>query len=280
MASREREAIQPKRHRTGSASVGGNVIDMKAIILAAGMGKRLRPHTLDRPKCLVEIGGVSLLDRQLSVLRSCGVDEVIIVGGYRSEMLRDKASRLWHNSRFEETNMVWSLFCAEDELSGEVVVSYGDIVYSRETLSSLLSSSAEIAVAVDMNWETYWRSRSENPLADAESLLLGEDGRILEIGQPANSLSEIEGQYMGLMKFMPEGTKKLKKRFHEAVRDQTLEARPVEFSHLTDLLQALIREGHKVTAVENRDPWVEIDTVRDLLSDVAIRRLGEISKKL
>lgn len=250
---------------------------MKVIILAAGLGRRLRPHTLDRPKCLVEIDGVSLLDRQLTILHSCGVDEVVIVGGYRSGMLRGKASRLKHNPRYEETNMVWSLFCAEDELSGEVVVSYGDIIYSREILCRLLSSSAEIAVAVDMNWEPYWRSRSANPLADAESLLLGEDGRILEIGQPPNSLSEIKGQYMGLMKFNPEGTKTLKKRLHEAVRNKALGTKPLQLSHLTDLLQALITEGHKVTAVENREPWVEIDTEEDLLSDISIKRVQQIS---
>ena len=92
---------------------------MKAIILAAGEGSRLRPYTLDRPKCLVEVAGVSLIDRQISILQSCGIDEVVVIGGYRSEMLEGKGTRLKTNDRYAETNMVWTLFCAEEELSGE-----------------------------------------------------------------------------------------------------------------------------------------------------------------
>ena len=66
---------------------------MKAIILSAGQGSRLSPLTIDRPKCLVEIDGLSLLDRQISVLRSCGVEEIILVGGYLGKKLENKAQR-------------------------------------------------------------------------------------------------------------------------------------------------------------------------------------------
>lgn len=60
---------------------------MKAILLATGEGTRLRPYTLDRPKCLVEIDGKSLLDRQLDVLRAADIEPIILIGGYHSEML-------------------------------------------------------------------------------------------------------------------------------------------------------------------------------------------------
>ena len=113
---------------------------MKAIILAAGEGTRLRPHTLYRPKCLVEIDGRSLLDRQLDVLNSENVDPIIVVGGYRAEMLRRENIKLHINPLFSETNMVWTLFCAEADLEGDIILSYGDIVYSREILRSLLKS--------------------------------------------------------------------------------------------------------------------------------------------
>ena len=99
---------------------------MKALILAAGEGTRLRPYSLDRPKCLVEVDGVSLLDRQLSVLRSEGVADISLIGGYRSDMLKRPGLRLEMNPRYAETNMVWTLFSAEQALQGDLVLAYGD----------------------------------------------------------------------------------------------------------------------------------------------------------
>ena len=121
----------------------------KVILLVAGEGKRLRPYTLDRPKCMVEIDGISLIDRQLSVLKAEGLDNIVMVGGYKSEMLKRESVKLKLNPRYYETNMVWTMFCAEEELEGGVIVSYGDIVYSTGILQALLKSKADIAVTID-----------------------------------------------------------------------------------------------------------------------------------
>ena len=137
--------------------------NLKVIILAAGEGTRLRPYTLDRPKCMVEIDGVSLIDRQLEVLKSEGIGDIVIIGGYKSEMLKRGDIKLKVNDRYFETNMVWTLFSAEEELEGDIIVSYGDIVYSKNILKALIKSKADIAVTIDMKWEGYWRERNENP---------------------------------------------------------------------------------------------------------------------
>ena len=189
---------------------------LKVILLVAGEGKRLRPYTLDRPKCMVEIDGVSLIDRQLAVLKAEGLDDIVMIGGYKADMLKREGIKLKINPRYYETNMVWTLFSAEDELEGDVIVSYGDIVYSREILQELLKSKADIAVTIDKEWESYWRARNEDPLDDAETLKLREDGTISEIGQKPKSLEEIEGQYMGLMKLSAIGVKQIKDIFHTA----------------------------------------------------------------
>ena len=114
----------------------------KVVLLLAGEGKRLRPYTLDRPKCMVEIDGVSLISHQLRILRSEGLQDIVMVSGYKAEMLDQYNCKQKHNPRYFETNMVWTLFCAKDELEGDVIVSYGDIIYSREILKSLLNSKA------------------------------------------------------------------------------------------------------------------------------------------
>ncbi len=253
-----------------------NKVGLKAIILAAGEGTRLRPYTLDRPKCLVEVDGYSLLDRQLAVLASEDVHSIILIGGYRVEMLKRPGIEIRVNPRYAETNMVWTLFCAEDDLEGDVLLCYGDIVYSREILQALLKSKADIAVAIDLDWECYWRARNEDPLADAETLKLAADHRILEIGQKPKSLAEIEGQYMGLMKFSAKGVQLLKKTFHDAKSAGTLRGKPLEKAYMTDLLQVMIGLDIRLDAVTVNGGWVEVDTVTDLLSKVTRDRLNGI----
>jgi L-glutamine-phosphate cytidylyltransferase len=254
--------------------------NIKVILLVAGEGKRLRPYTLDKPKCMVEIDGVSLIDRQLAVLKSEGLENIVMIGGYKSEMLERDGIKLRNNPRYFETNMVWTLFCAEDELDGDVIVSYGDIVYSREVLKALLESKADIAVTIDKEWEGYWRARNEDPLDDAETLKLRENGTIEEIGQPPKSLDEIEGQYMGLMKFSIKGVSKIKDIFHKAIKNGGLQGKGVENSYMTDLLQGVINSNYLVTSVPVHGGWVEVDTVDDLKSPTTKKRLKFIENNL
>lgn len=257
-----------------------NKAGLKAIILAAGEGTRLRPYTLDRPKCLVEVDGLSLLDRQLAVLATEAIHPIILIGGYLVEMLERPDLKLRVNPRYAETNMVWTLFCAEDDLEGDVLLCYGDIVYSRKILQALIKSKADIAVAIDLDWESYWRARNENPLDDAETLKLAADGRILEIGQKPQSLAEIEGQYMGLIKFSAAGVQVLKNTFNNAKSAGVLRGKPLEKAYMTDLLQAMIDLNYRLDAVPAHGEWVEVDTVSDLLSQVTSSRLAQIESSI
>ena len=246
---------------------------MKVIILAAGEGTRLRPFTLDRPKCLVEVDKVSLLDMQLSVLRKEKVEQVVLIGGYLSEMLARSGVELRLNQRYFETNMVWTLFCAEEDFGDGFILAYGDIVYSREVLRELIVKDGDICVAIDLDWEQYWRARNEDPLDDAETLKMNKNGEITEIGQKPKSLSEIEGQYMGLIKFSSIGVSILKKIFHHSKMTGYLKDKSLEKAFMTDLLQAIIDSGYKVQSVPVHAGWIEVDTVEDLHSQVLRDRL-------
>ena len=250
----------------------------KVILLVAGEGKRLRPYTLDRPKCMVEIDGISLIDRQLAVLKAEGLDDIVMIGGYKADMLKREGIKLKVSQRYYETNMVWTLFSAEEELEGDVIVSYGDIVYSREILQALLKSGADIAVTIDKEWESYWRARNEDPLDDAETLKLRKDGTIKEIGQKPKSLDEIEGQYMGLMKFSTKGVAQLKKTFNKCVENGVLLGKSVEDAYMTDLLQAMIDAKVVISAVPTQSNWVEVDTVSDLCSEITKSRIIKLTR--
>ncbi len=243
---------------------------MKAILLAAGQGTRLRPHTDDRPKCLVPLAGRPLLAWQLEVLHAAGVDDIVVVTGYRAEALAAYGTRRVHNPEYATTNMVHSLFCAAHEFTEPTLVAYTDIVYSGQVVRRVLAAEAACAVAVDRAWETLWRFRHDDPLEDAESLRVDADGHLTEIGQRPGSLAEIQGQYIGLMRFTTDGLASLRRVYDEAAQREAAGAEAfagvpsLRAAYMTDLLQGMIAAGVAPSAVPISGDWCEVDTVQDL----------------
>ncbi|MBF0382359.1 MAG: phosphocholine cytidylyltransferase family protein [Magnetococcales bacterium] len=239
---------------------------MRAIILAAGRGSRLRPFTDNHPKCFTELDGIPLLERQIATLRAAGVNDIWIVTGYRREMIQPPGTRQCYNSRWAETNMVESLFCMAENFGDDLLVSYSDIVYEPRVLDSLLSSSHPVAVVVDNNWRKYWEMRFNNPLSDAETLKMDGAGRIIDIGNPAQSLDEIEAQYIGLMRFQGEGVKILHNNYTNlgAKKRAWMSKRPISQAYITDLLMEMILRGESVWAAPVSGGWLEFDNVNDI----------------
>ena len=179
---------------------------MKAIILAAGRGSRMGGLTAERPKCMVEFGGKPLLQWQTDACREAGVSDIAIVTGYRKESFSGRGYRLFENPRWEATYMVRSLLCAGDWLASEpCIVSYSDIFYEAAAVRQLIKSPASFSVLYDVNWLKLWQARFADVLADAETFRIDANQRITEIGQRARDIAEIQGQYMGLLGFTPEG---------------------------------------------------------------------------
>ena len=250
---------------------------MKAIILAAGEGKRLMPYTSGIPKCMVEVEGRPLIQYQIDILRKSNINDIIIVKGHQGNKIKINGTKTFTNKRYYETNMVSSLFCAESELNGEVIISYGDIVYSDSILKKLIKSKHNISVAIDLEWKRYWMERFENPLDDAESMVLDNKGRIVDIGKPAQNYTQINGQYIGLIKFSSQGIKSLKKIFYKSKEVNQIQNKNLNNAFMTDLLQSLIDEGINVWPVNIQGEWVEVDTVKDLGLEITKRRLESIS---
>ncbi len=251
---------------------------MKVIILAAGQGTRLRPLTDDRPKCMVEVNGKSMIERQLDVMRGYGIkdEDITIVAGYRSDVLIKKFLntdiRVIKNEQFETTNMVYSLMCAGNQMKAEedIIVSYGDIIYDETVFRKILSAQDTMSVIVDDGWYEYWSERCENPLDDAETLMYDDDHYLTEIGQKTTELDKVQSQYIGLMRFRGDGWKAVLQLSAEAERRSAQgEAlwrtdRTYAKMYMTDLLQGLIDEGQKLRAVHIHRGWFEIDDCDDL----------------
>lgn len=233
---------------------------MKAIILAAGRGSRMKELTDDRPKCLVRLDGETLLARQVRALRSGGASEIAIVTGYRREMLTDHADREFHNPLWAETNMVSSLATAAEWLQeAPCIISYSDIFYGASAVRQLAESRAQLAITFDPNWQDLWTRRFEEPLLDAETFRLSRDGNVLEIGKRPSKIEEIEGQFMGLLRFTPEAWREL-----DAIR-MTLPDEVRDRLDMTGALQRIIERGKiPVQGIRFCGEWGEVDNEQDL----------------
>ena len=232
---------------------------LKGIILAAGRGSRMGCATDELPKCRTELNGKDLIQWQLDGLQGAGIKEISIVRGYLAHTFGFDLT-YFENARWAETNMVMSLLSAEEWLiNNTCITSYSDIVYSVDAVKLLKEAPYDIVMSYDPNWEQLWSVRFEDPLSDAETFRL--DGhRVIEIGNRTSSISEIEGQFMGLVKFTPLGWKKTKAYLEQFAQQE------LDKMDMTKLLQGLIKVGIEVHATPIRDQWFEVDSASDLIA--------------
>jgi len=240
---------------------------MKAIILAAGQGTRLRPLTNDRPKCMVEYNNKPIIDYILETMKECKLSDIALINGYKNNILENylkgKNLTFYTNKDFDKTNMVSTLFCAKDFMDDELIISYADIVYKKEVLEKLIDSKDDFSVVVDKKWKELWSQRMENPLEDAETLKI-EDGKIIELGKKPNSYDDIEGQYIGLIKISKNIINKVIKFYENLDKDKMYDNQNFENMYMTSFIQMIINELIDVTPVFIDGGWIEIDTIEDL----------------
>lgn len=235
---------------------------MKAIILAAGRGSRMKRLTDDLPKCLVTLRGQPLLDLQIKALKEAGITDIAIVTGYKREMLSSRDLVEFHNPNWSSTNMVSSLACAETWLNSEpCIVSYSDIFYDKTAVTSLMNITKDLAITYDPNWLSLWKQRFEDPLDDAETFKLDNTSHLVEIGNRPQSIEEVEGQYMGLLRFTPKAWQEVKR-----IRSG-LSKMECDSMHMTETLQKVIEHKNiNIGAVAYKSEWGEVDSEEDLKS--------------
>jgi choline kinase len=253
---------------------------MKAVVLAAGEGTRLRPYTDDRPKCLVELGGEPLLRIQIGALRAAGVDDVTVIVGYRAEQVERLGYPTLRNPEYATTNMVATLMCADRLLDGrdDVLVAYGDLLYEPRLVGALAACTEPLATIVDLDWLRLWRLRSSDPLADAETLRMSEAGDIVELGRRPSTLEEIQGQYIGLTKVRADFAPELVAAYRALDPDRLYDGRAPARMFMTSFLQHLIDTGRPVRSVPVRGGWLEVDTASDLDVYSALLRDGRLAE--
>lgn len=233
---------------------------IRAVILAAGRGSRMGHLGDDRPKCLVDLEGKPLIQRQVAALRRGGVDVIGVVRGYRAEMIDLPGLIYFTNERWAETNMVMSLASATPWLrAGPVIVSYADIFYRNELIRELADFPGQLVISYDRCWRQLWSRRFANPLADAETFRIDTSGQLLEIGGKTSRIEEIMGQYMGLLKFTPpawNAVEKLLGSLDESARNRL---------DMTGLLRHLLNKNMlSIDTLATEGQWGEIDNPEDV----------------
>ena len=243
---------------------------MKLIILAAGEGNRLRPYTNEIPKCMVTLAGSSLLSHQLSSIKKCKIspNKIALVGGYKIDALKNLNIKIFKNLNYSKTNMVTTLFCARDFMSPDedLIISYGDIVYEEKVLNSVMEGKEEINIVADKEWERLWRLRMSNPLKDAETFIMDENFYIKELGKKPVSLSQIQAQYIGLIKIRKDMVSKFIDVYDQMDRLISYDGNKFDKMYMTSFIQYLIDSKWKVKATLINNGWLEVDTIEDLKS--------------
>lgn len=249
-----------------------------AIIVAAGYEPGMMPLIQDRPKAMLDIKGKTLLERQIDTLNACGVKDVAVVRGYKKEAFHLTTPRYYDNDHYESTSEVVSLFCAEPELRGRVVVMYSDVLFDQGILEKLLKAEGDVNIVVDRAWYDHMRAGqpAERPYEDlvitrrppsgGYRYLAGEGSSpVVRIGHDLPR-EDCDGEFVGLMMLSPEGVRALRAAYQEA-RDNPdaplHEAPGLRQAKLTDLIQKLIDNGTEVHAVDVYKGWTEIDTFED-----------------
>ncbi len=249
----------------------------KAVIVAAGMGRRLNPYTDEMPKCLVPIRGKPMMARQLAAFRAHGIDEVVVVRGYKADVLEARRAELGPGVRFVENpdyqsnNILQSLFKAEAHLGGPYLFTYADIVFTQDVVRRLMEAKGDICLIIDRDFAKVYEGRTLHPIEEGEVSELDAAGNVAAVGKRSVPIERAWGEFIGLAKFSAAGAHAMLDAWRRLCADYTdrpdapfVRAPRWTQAYLTDLLQHLIDAGFPVTPVEIRGEWREIDTVQDL----------------
>ena len=232
---------------------------MKSVILAAGVSARLRPLTDNKPKCLLKIGGKTILERTLDNLLAYNLDDLIIVTGYLEEQIKSFVKRYYpklnvtyiFNEQYDTTNNIYSLWMTKDlVMNNEMLLLDSDILFDKKILGLLLNSEYSNCVAL----------RSDHRLTDEEiKVRLNSDKSISEISKTVN-LKQAIGESIGIEKFDAEFINKL----FEILDKKILVENKVKIFYEAGFQEA-INEGNKIYAVDIGSlKCIELDFVEDI----------------
>jgi phosphoenolpyruvate phosphomutase len=255
------ELAEAERRYLGAAAE-----ETRAVVIAASRGGKLGALTEDRPKCMIDIRGKPLLRRLVSTLKRAGVRDVTVVRGYKKEAIALPSIEVVDNDDYAETGEAASLACALSHIEQDCIISYGDILFRRYILDTVLAARDDIVVAVDalaagrdyrgssrpMDLMSCSRRFTGNYLLEREPVRLRRAGLDL----PAD---EVDGEWIGLARLSPRGSELVRAEIECMRADGTLKE-----ASLLDLLARLLAKGEDISVSYIAGNWLDVDDVFDL----------------
>ena len=257
-----REKIEESIRKEKSSKNGRKI---KAIIVAAGHDKRLEPFNEYLPKCMLEVKGKTILERQIENIRKCGINDIIIIKGYRQELINIPNVKYYINNDFENTGIVSSLFFAREKMNSDFIFLYSDIIFDKRLLEKLLKNNAEVCLVADLDWKKRYKERVKCPTGEVELIKVTEDC-ITGIGKNIDPKTA-HGEFIGLAMFSKKGAHNLKECYKNALKQyknkKFHEASSIEKAYFTDMIQEMIDNDFQINHLDVYGDWIEIDTFED-----------------
>ena len=236
----------------------------RAVILAAAQGESFGDLTKDRPKCMVNVGGVPVLRRIVDTYRSAGIKDMVVVRGYKKDAIDLEGVEYVDNDEAEDTHEAYTLSCAADALEGECIIGYGDVLFKKFIPQQLVELDAEFAVMVDANWK---ESRNRDRYADY--VTCSEPYSRASMWSPVSLLdvssdpdpTETHGEWMGFLKVSQEGAAFLRTLLERIAADPVARRE----MDMAGLMREIIAAGKQIAVVYTTGNWLDVDSVDDAL---------------
>ena len=239
----------------------------KVLIVAAGLGSRLKKHTEELPKCMLDFGGKTLLQRQIDAYKQNGIKDISLIKGYKKNKINYKGIKYYSNTDFKNNNILNSIFYAEKIINGNIIISYSDILFEPFVVKRALESNHDISIVVDIDWRGYYVNRKEHPITEAENVIFNSDNEVVKIGKINTGRNDVHGEFIGMLKLSNKGAEIFKSHFNRCKKlywnKPFHRAKIFQQAYLTDMIQELVDVGVKVNCVIIEKGWKEIDTVED-----------------
>lgn len=216
----------------------------------------------DKPLCMVELAGKTLLDRQIELLKSAGVGTIYVVGGHLHEKIRGEGAEVIYNPLYRECQCAQSILCAQDQVQEDVLIVYSDILFDRKLLERILESPHEVTLAIDRAYATLPARdktpdlvRVEEETLEGRRLGLSAFKRIEAIG-PGVEKQQASHEFTGVALVRRAGFQRLREAWKKIPN-----ARQADF---TDLLSHLMKEGDSIHGLEIEHGWSELHSLEDI----------------
>ena len=252
---------------------------VKVIIPAAG--KDALSEKYQRPRALIEINGKTILERQMEVLKKVGLNNIVVIKGYRGELFKRENIKYYTDKNYEKKYIVNSLFCAEEMINSPFILIYSDILFNENIIRNLLkvgekNKNADVILVVDNSFQ-FNKDKLKDRRLDLVITKNKEEDLVRKVVDDIEEEASVIGtkinkdtadyEFIGMAYFSEKGVQVLKDIYHESLEkypNKFHEAENIYKANLTDLLQEIIDRGYKVKVFKTYKGWMEIEEENDV----------------